>query len=118
MPPSSRWTLRLDRRGCESELQRLAVGNPGGFGAQDATSGLQTGAFGRANTFSNVHDDAYSQTMMAAAGEVDATKRKQRYSRINDILLENCFTMPLSSLLQMSLSTKSTALFATGLEVA
>ena len=34
----------------------LAVGHPGGFGAQDATSGLQTGAYGIANTFTNFND--------------------------------------------------------------
>jgi peptide/nickel transport system substrate-binding protein len=83
----------------------LAVGHPGGFGAQDATSGLQTGAFGIANTFTNFNDPQYTQTVMAAAAEVDATKRKQLYSQINDILLDNCFTMPLCSLLQVSLST-------------
>ena len=43
--------------------------------------------------------------MQAAAAEVDANKRKQLYSKINDILLDNCFTMPLCSLLQVSLST-------------
>jgi peptide/nickel transport system substrate-binding protein len=82
----------------------LAVGHPGGFGAQDATSGLQTGAFGIANTFTNFNDPEYTQTVQAAAAETDAVKRKQLYSQINDILLDNCFTMPLCSLLQVSLS--------------
>ena len=83
----------------------LAVGHPGGFGAQDATSGLQTGAFGIANTFTNFADDEYKQTVMAAAVEVDAARRKQLCTRINDLLLDNCFTIPISSLLQVSLST-------------
>jgi ABC-type transport system substrate-binding protein len=83
----------------------LAVGHPGGFGAQDATSGLQTGAFGIANTFTNFNDPEYTQTVQAAAAEVDADKRKQLYSKINDIILDNCFTMPLCSLLQVSLSS-------------
>jgi peptide/nickel transport system substrate-binding protein len=85
----------------------LAVGHPGGFGAQDGTSGLQTGAFGIANTFTNFKDDDYTQTVKAAAVELDATKRKQLYSRINDIILDNCFTMPLCSLLQVSVSTNN-----------
>jgi len=83
----------------------LAVGHPGGFGAQDATSGLQTGAFGIANTFTNFKDDEYTQTVKAAATELDITKRKQLYARINDIILDNCFTMPLCSLLGASVST-------------
>ncbi len=89
----------------KASYQGLAVGHPGGFGAQDATSGLQTGAFGIANTFTNFSDPDYTQTVQAAAGETDATKRQQLYSRINDIILDNCFTMPLCSLLQVSLST-------------
>jgi peptide/nickel transport system substrate-binding protein len=83
----------------------LAIGHPGGFGAQDATSGLQTGAFGIANTFTNFKDDDYTQTVKAAATEIDTARRKQLYSRINDIILDNCFTIPLSSLLQVSVST-------------
>ena len=87
-----------------ASYQGLAVGHPGGFGAQDATSGLQTGAFGIANTFTNFNDPDYTQTVQAAAAETDATRRKQLYSKINDIILDNCFTMPLCSLLQVSLS--------------
>jgi peptide/nickel transport system substrate-binding protein len=87
-----------------ASYQGLAVGHPGGFGAQDATSGLQTGAFGIANTFTNFNDPEYTQTVQAAAAETDAATRKQLYSKINDILLDNCFTMPLCSLLQVSLS--------------
>jgi peptide/nickel transport system substrate-binding protein len=87
-----------------ASYQGLAVGHPGGFGAQDATSGLQTGAFGIANTFTNFNEPEYAQTVQAAAAETDATSRKQLYSTINDIILDNCFTMPLCSLLQVSLS--------------
>jgi peptide/nickel transport system substrate-binding protein len=83
----------------------IAIGHPGGFGAQDGTSGLQTGALGIANTFTNFKDDDYTQTVKAAATELDTAKRKQLYSRINDIILDNCFTMPLCSLLQVSVST-------------
>lgn len=89
----------------KAAYQGLAVGHPGGFGAQDATSGLQTGAYGVNNTFTNFHDNQYTSLVQAAAVELDANKRKQLYSSINDIILDNCFTMPLSSLLQMSVST-------------
>jgi peptide/nickel transport system substrate-binding protein len=85
----------------------IAIGHPGGFGAQDGTSGLQTGALGIANTFTNFKDDDYTQTVKAAATELDTAKRKQLYSRINDIILDNCFTMPLCSLLQVSVSTSN-----------
>ncbi|MBV9582581.1 MAG: ABC transporter substrate-binding protein [Chloroflexi bacterium] len=89
----------------KAAYQGLAVGHPGGFGAQDATSGLQTGAFGVANTFTNFSSPEYTQTVQAAAAEIDPTARRQLYSKINDIILDNCFTMPLCSLLQVSLST-------------
>ena len=44
----------------------LAIGQPGGFGGQDATSGLQTGAFGVANAFTNFKDETYTQLVQAA----------------------------------------------------
>ena len=50
-------------------------------------------------------DDDYTQTVKAAATELDTARRKQLYSRINDIILDSCFTMPLCSLLQVSVST-------------
>jgi hypothetical protein len=38
-------------------LEGMAIGMPSGFGGQDATSGLQTSAFGVANAFSNFKND-------------------------------------------------------------
>src|SRR5215471_5360053 len=55
----------------------MAIGMPSGFGGQDATSGLQTGAFGAANAFSNFKSDTYTQLVQSAGSEADADKRKQ-----------------------------------------
>ncbi|MBV9328103.1 MAG: ABC transporter substrate-binding protein [Chloroflexi bacterium] len=83
----------------------MAIGMPSGFGGQDATSGLQTGAFGAANAFSNFKDDTYTQLVQSAGSETDASKRQQLYSQINDIILDQSFTMPVSSFLAVSVAT-------------
>jgi ABC-type transport system substrate-binding protein len=83
----------------------MAIGMPSGFGGQDATSGLQTGAFGAANAFSNFRDDTYTQLVQGAGSETDAAKRKQLYSQIDDIILDQSFTMPVSSFLAVSVAT-------------
>jgi peptide/nickel transport system substrate-binding protein len=41
--------------------------------------------------------DGYTQLVEAAAGEVDAAKRKQIYSQLNDFLLDEAFVYPLWS---------------------
>jgi peptide/nickel transport system substrate-binding protein len=83
----------------------MAIGMPSGFGGQDATSGLQTGAFGAANAFSNFKDDTYTQLVQAAGSESDPARRKQLYSQINDIIVDQSFTMAVSSFLAVSVAT-------------
>jgi peptide/nickel transport system substrate-binding protein len=83
----------------------MAIGMPSGFGGQDATSGLQTGAFGAASAFSNFKNDTYTQLVQSAGSETDATRRKQLYAQINDIILDQSFTMPVSSFLAVSVAT-------------
>ena len=83
----------------------LAIGQPGGFGGQDATSGLQTGAFGAANAFTNFKDET-TQLVQAAGAEIDPAKRKQLYAQINDLILDQSFTMNVSSYLAVSVATR------------
>jgi peptide/nickel transport system substrate-binding protein len=85
----------------------FGIGMPGNFGAQDATSGLASGAFGVANPFTGFKDDTYTQLVQSAATETDASKRKDLYSKINDLILDQCFTMTISSFLQSSATTNS-----------
>jgi ABC-type transport system substrate-binding protein len=40
----------------------------------------------------------------SAAAETDPAKRKQLYSQINDVILDQCFTLTVCSLLQTSIS--------------
>jgi peptide/nickel transport system substrate-binding protein len=89
----------------KAAYQGMAIGQPGGFGGQDATSGLQTGAFGAANAFTNFKDETYTQLVQAAGSEIDAAKRKQLYSQINDLILDQSFTMNVSSFLAVSVAT-------------
>ncbi|HEX8967995.1 MAG TPA: ABC transporter substrate-binding protein, partial [Chloroflexota bacterium] len=83
----------------------MAIGQPGGFGGQDATSGIQTGAFGAANAFTNFKDDTYSQLVKSAGSEIDPARRKQLYSQINDLILDQSFTMNVSTYLAVSVAT-------------
>jgi len=89
----------------KAAYQGMAIGQPGGFGGQDATSGIQTGAFGAANAFTNFKDETYTQLVQAAGSEIDPTKRKQLYSQINDLILDQSFTMNVSSFLAVSLAS-------------
>src|SRR5262249_36100697 len=78
----------------------FAIGMPGNFGAQDATSGLATGAYGIANPFTGFKSDAYIQLVQSASAELDPAKRKELYSKINDLLLDECFATAVCSFLQ------------------
>ena len=78
----------------------FAVGMPGNFGAQDATSGLATGAYGIANPFTGFKSDAYTKLVQSASAELDQARRKGLYSQINDLILDECFTMAVTSFLQ------------------
>jgi peptide/nickel transport system substrate-binding protein len=89
----------------KAAFKGFGIGMPGNFGAQDATSGLATGAFGVTNAFTGFKSDTYTQLVQAAATEPDATKRKELYGKINDLILDESFTMTLSSFLQASAST-------------
>ncbi|MBV9582579.1 MAG: hypothetical protein JO057_28680 [Chloroflexi bacterium] len=83
----------------------LGIGMPGNFGALDATSGLATGAYGVVSPFTGFKSDTYTQLVQAASAELDPAKRKDLYSKINDLLLDECFTMATCSFLQSSATT-------------
>ncbi len=83
----------------------LAIGRTCGFAGQDASSALQTGAYGIANQFGNFVDATYTQLVQAAAAEIDLARRKQLYSQINDVLLDESFAMTVSSLLTLAMAT-------------
>lgn len=89
----------------KAQYKGMAIGQPGGFGGQDATSGIQTGAYGAANAFTNFKDDTYTELVKSAGSEIDPGKRKQLYSQINDLILDQCFTMNVSSYLAVSVAT-------------
>ena len=71
-----------------------------GLIASAAVAGLASGAFGANGGFSNFKDETYGQLVRSAASELDPAKRKQLYSEINDLILDQSFTMTLSSLVQ------------------
>jgi peptide/nickel transport system substrate-binding protein len=83
----------------------LAIGQGGGFGGQDPTSGLATGEYGAANPFTAFQSDTYAQLVKDASAEIDPAKRQDLYTKINDLILDECFTMAICSLLQTSIST-------------
>ena len=67
--------------------------------------GLQTGAFGAANAFTNFKDERTPNWSSPRAPESDPAKRKQLYSQINDLILDQSFTMNVSSYLAVSVAT-------------
>ncbi len=51
------------------------------------------------------HDDTYTTLVSSAAMEVDPAKRKQLYSQINDVLLDQCFDLMYASNIIRALTT-------------
>jgi peptide/nickel transport system substrate-binding protein len=100
-------TATFTNAAVKATFKGLAIGQPGGFSFQDATSGLATGTFGASNPFSGFKDEAYYQLVNSASAETDQAKRKQLYSRINDVILDQAFTLTVSSLLQTSIALAS-----------
>jgi ABC-type transport system substrate-binding protein len=72
------WSDTAKKPACKG----MAVGMPSGFGFQDATSGLATGAFGVTGSFSNFQSDDYRQLVKSAGAELDPVHRKDLYSQI------------------------------------
>ena len=52
--------------------------------------------FGAAINQSAFYDDEYKELIASAANEPDATKRKQGYSKINDYLLDQAYSLVIS----------------------
>lgn len=52
--------------------------------------------FGAAINQSAFYDDEYKELIASAANEPDATKRKQGYSKINDYVLDQAYSLVIS----------------------
>jgi peptide/nickel transport system substrate-binding protein len=67
-------------------------------GAGEPVSGLSLGRATDPNSNNEGYkNETYGQLIAAAASEPDAAKRRAHYSQINDILIEDCFVMPIST---------------------
>jgi ABC-type transport system substrate-binding protein len=71
------------------------------FGSQShlleaATSISGTRSFNFENNSAGFREARYAELINSAATEADAAKRKQIYGQLNDYLLDQSFTMPLS----------------------
>ena len=75
-----------------------AFGAGGGFVQVEPSTLFFISAFYKvgANNLGFVSDQ-YAQLANSAATEVDSAKRKQLYSQLNDLLLDECFTIPVAS---------------------
>ncbi|HEY2594912.1 MAG TPA: ABC transporter substrate-binding protein, partial [Chloroflexota bacterium] len=83
--------------GQQHTYQGLRIGSGAGAGNFEASTMLQsTSAYNYAGNFAGFKDDAYSQLVLSATTEPDASKRKQLYSQINDYLLDQSFTFAFS----------------------
>jgi peptide/nickel transport system substrate-binding protein len=67
-------------------------------GTGEPVSGLSLGRATDPNSNNEGYkNDTYAQLIASAAAEPDATRRKALYSQINDILIEDCFVMPVTT---------------------
>jgi peptide/nickel transport system substrate-binding protein len=75
-----------------------AFGAGGGFVQVEPSTLFFISAFYKvgANNL-NYNSDQYAQLANASATETDATKRKQLYDQMNDLLLDESFTVPVAS---------------------
>ena len=95
------WKIRmgsLDTRGVAARCRRRSS-------LVISAAACHAFAFGAANAFTNFKDDTYTQLVKAAGSEIDPAKRKQLYSQINDLILDQSFTMNVSSYLAVSVAT-------------
>ena len=75
-----------------------AFGAGGGFVQVEPSSLFFISAFYKVGTNNpGFNSPEYEQAANAAATEVDPAKRKQLYDQLNDILLDECFTIPVAS---------------------
>ena len=51
-----------------------------------------TSAYNYAGNFAGFKDDQYAQLVLGVTTEPDTAKRKQKYSQLNDYLLDQSFT--------------------------
>jgi peptide/nickel transport system substrate-binding protein len=67
-------------------------------GTGEPVSGLSLGRATDPNSNNEGYkNDTYGQLIASAAAEPDPAKRRAIYSQINDILIEDCFVMPIST---------------------
>src|SRR5262249_45073330 len=59
------------------------------------TQFTNSGAFNPSSNNSGFHSDAYTQLVTTASAEANRDKRKQLYSQLNDLLLDEAFVAPI-----------------------
>ena len=91
---------------CGTEILRLAAvnqkqyrslyfANTSGADKSPATPFSQSRAFDPKNNNSGFQDDTYAQLVASAAAEPNPTEAKQLYSKLNDIILDQSFSIPM-----------------------
>jgi peptide/nickel transport system substrate-binding protein len=68
------------------------------YGEFEPSTGMTTSAqFNYDKNFAGFKSDQYSQLVIASQVEPDPAKRQALYTQINDLLLDECFSMPIAS---------------------
>jgi ABC-type transport system substrate-binding protein len=79
--------------GQQHTYQGLRIGSGAGAANFEASTMLQsTSAYNYAANFARFKDDQYAQLVLGVTTEPDAARRKQKYSQLNDYLLDQSFT--------------------------
>ena len=69
-------------------------------GPRTPPRGSRLARTGSPNPFTGFKSDAYTKLVQSASAELDQARRKGLYSQINDLILDECFTMAVTSFLQ------------------
>jgi peptide/nickel transport system substrate-binding protein len=68
------------------------------YGEFEPSTGMTTSAqYNYEKNFAGFKNDQYTQMVTAMQVEADPNKRKMLYTQLNDLLLDECFSMPLAS---------------------
>ena len=68
------------------------------YGEFEPSTGMTTSSqYNYEKNFAGFKDDQYTQLITASQVEADAGKRKALYTQLNDLLLDQCFSMPLAT---------------------
>jgi peptide/nickel transport system substrate-binding protein len=100
---SAAWLAAVNQR----QYQSLYFANTSGADKSPATPFSQSRAFDPKNNNSGFQDDTYTQLVASAAAEANPAEAKQLYSKLNDIILDQSFSIPMGPQIITKIATSN-----------